>query len=196
MLGVYNTTELVQQEMANAACTNTVSVSQDHFRFSHLPIPLLDFSQQVWRKFSFLTLNHKELLVRGKCWEKLGSSEGHSGAQMQLIFGSLWPDPTQGNMARKIIFSLVSCGSLQSSAVLAVGHMNQFTQNPIKKFSLCWEYQLSIQQSLKASRRWMHGLRQPILTFFTIIAVNTGKSLLILGLWVLTTWKNTPLYYW
>lgn len=115
----------------------TVRVSRDSFRFSHLLILCFDFSQQVWRKFLFLALNHKEVCVRGKCWEKLGSSEEHSGTQMQLLFGSLWPDPTNGNMARKIIFSLVSCGSLQNSAVLVVDRVNQFTQNRRGASCLC-----------------------------------------------------------
>lgn len=38
--GLYNTTELVHQGVTNAACNNAVSVGQDSFGFSHLPISL------------------------------------------------------------------------------------------------------------------------------------------------------------
>lgn len=95
----------------------------------------------------------------------------------------------------RFYFAFVSCESLQTSALLVVDHMNQFTQNHREKFCLCLEHQLSTQQSFKASRHWLYGLWQPILTFSAIMAVNPGKFLLTSSLWDLT-WKNSPLNYW
>jgi len=46
----------MQQEMTNAGNTNIIIMSQDSLRFSHLPILLFGFSQEVWRNFSFLSL--------------------------------------------------------------------------------------------------------------------------------------------
>lgn len=96
----------------------------------------------------------------------------------------------------RFYFALVSCESLQTSALLVVDHVNQFTQNHGEKFSLCLEHSLSTQQSFKAGRHSLYGLWWPILTFLTIMAVNPGKFLWISSLWDLTTWKNSPLNYW
>lgn len=71
----------MQEDMTNDSKTNIISMSQDNLRFFH-PILLCDFSEQVWRNFSFLTPSLNQVLVRGKHWEELDSSEEHAGIQI------------------------------------------------------------------------------------------------------------------